>query len=94
MAEILTLTTPISQATITSYSLVYLMFDLLGGVIEMTVQSNIGQTKTRRVVGQTAIDLMHTLNIANLSTKSLQRRVLEYMAAQGDFSGTISGTPN
>ena len=33
------------------------------------------------------------LNTANLSVKSLQRRILEKLIADGKLSGAISGTP-
>ena len=44
--------------------------------------------------GDTATTLMVALNKANLSTKSLQKRVLEKLAADGLLAGTISGTPD
>lgn len=41
-----------------------------------------------------ATTLMLALNKANLSTKSLHRRILERLVADGHIAGTISGTPD
>ena len=41
-----------------------------------------------------AINLMIALNKADLSTKSLHRRIMEKVVADGKLSGTISGTPD
>ena len=44
--------------------------------------------------GAAATTLMVTLNKADLSTKSLHRRIMEKVVADGKLSGTISGTPD
>ena len=41
--------------------------------------------------GATATSLMAALNKANLSTKSLHKRVLEYLVTDGKLAGTITG---
>ncbi len=41
-----------------------------------------------------ATTLMVALNKANLSTKSLQKRILERLQTDGHLAGTISGTPD
>jgi hypothetical protein len=41
-----------------------------------------------------AVTDMIALNKANLSTTSLQRRVMNRLTALGRLSGTISGTPD
>lgn len=41
-----------------------------------------------------AINLMIALNKANLSVKSLHRRVIEQLISDGFISGTISGVPD
>ena len=40
-----------------------------------------------------AVALMRALNKANLSTKSLHRRIMEKLIADGHLAGTISGAP-
>lgn len=94
MAESLTLTTPIAQPSITAYHLIQLNMNIELQNVFMAARSDIGTVVTRSVDGAVAVNLMHTLNTANLSVKSLQRRALEYMAAQGDFAGSVSGTPD
>lgn len=44
--------------------------------------------------GAIATTLMLALNVANLSTKSLHKRVLERLIADGKLAGTIAGTPD
>ena len=44
--------------------------------------------------GAIATTLMVALNKANLSVKSLNRRIMERAVADGKLSGTISGTPD
>lgn len=44
--------------------------------------------------GAEATTLMVALNKANLSTKSLHKRLMEKAIADGKMSGTISGTPD
>lgn len=43
-----------------------------------------------------AIDTIRALNKANLSTKSLERRALEFLVAEGKITaaGTITGSPD
>src|SRR5687767_11917853 len=41
-----------------------------------------------------ATNLMVALNKANLSTKSLHKRVLERLVTDGHIAGTIGGTPD
>lgn len=45
--------------------------------------------------GTTIATLLAALNTANLSTKSLQRRILERLVADGYLpAGTVTGTPD
>ena len=44
--------------------------------------------------GADATTLMIALNKANLSTKSLHKRIMEKAVADGKLSGTISGVPD
>ena len=60
----------------------------------MAAESNTGIVVERVERGDVAMSLMVALNKANLAIKSLERRVLEYMASKGDFAGSVSGTPD
>lgn len=109
MPETLTLTTPVqpTSPSITGYSVWSTYFGRGEGVIRIVVQDNNGQ-RTHAVYtdgddvegnpapGTTiATDLMKVLNKANLTTKSLQRRILEKLAADGKLpEGTVDGTPD
>ena len=44
--------------------------------------------------GADATTLMIALNKANLSTKSLHKRIMEKAVADGKLNGTISGVPD
>ena len=44
--------------------------------------------------GTVATTLMIALNKADLSTKSLHKRIMEKAVADGKLAGTISGTPD
>ena len=60
-------------------------------VVIVLLGSN-GEQKT--VVYDDAGDMIRALNKANLSVKSLHRRVMERLLADGHLTGTISGTPD
>ncbi len=47
-----------------------------------------------RYEGQTALNLMIALNKANLSIKSLHRRVIEQLINDGKLEGSVSGSPD
>lgn len=61
--------------------------------ITITLIGQNGERKTFAYDGSIATALMSALNTANLSIKSLQRRVLERLIADGKLAGTISGVP-
>jgi len=63
-----------------------------GQRIIVTLMGQNGEKKHVEYEGQMAITFMVALNKANLSTKSLQRRILERLMADGHLLGTISGT--
>lgn len=44
--------------------------------------------------GAQAVTLMTAINKANLTVKSLQRRILEQLVSDGKLVGTISGAPD
>lgn len=54
----------------------------------------LGPDNERREIhynGAIATSLMTTLNKVNMSVKSLHKRVLEYIVADGKMAGTITG---
>lgn len=53
-----------------------------------------GENKKFAYTGAEAATMMVALNKANLSVKSLQRRVLERLIADGKLAGSITGSPD
>lgn len=88
--EQVTLTTPIADFKVSR-----LDFDWSGAYIGIVILSVSDNTLLHfSYIGQLATDLMKALNKADLSVKSLHRRVLEYLINDGKLAGTISGAPD
>jgi hypothetical protein len=104
--EILTLTTPEVRPAITTaiYRVVKLNFDWEAAYIFIGLRGENGELKTFTYGGPEpfvteadrtkAITLMTALNKANLSIKSLQRRVIEQLVTDGKLDGAVSGSPD
>ena len=91
--EQLDLTTPITTPSITLYRVNRLALDWPNGVINIALVDENGKETTFEYTNAEATMLMAALNTANLSIKSLHRRILEKLIADGKLDGTISGTP-
>lgn len=103
MAELLTLTTPVipSVSSTTAYRLCRLVIDhdrVGNGSIAAFIRDNNGAGREivwRDTAGEPATSLIIALNKANLSVKSLERRVLEQAVADGKLgAGTVTGSPD
>lgn len=94
MAEVITLTTPVVPAnpTTSTWKLVKLDLDLENSYIFMKLKSNTGEVFMHEYDGTKASTLMIALNKANLTVKSLQKRCLEQLIADGIKLGTVTGT--
>jgi hypothetical protein len=94
--EAVTLTAPeVTPAiTTTQYRVGVLLLDVDGAVISIHVRGTNGERKEFRYTGPPATDLMKFLNTANLSVKSLHKRILEKLSADGLLVGTVTGTPD
>jgi hypothetical protein len=94
--ETLTLTTPVTTAatTTTGYKVVLVHLDLEGAEIAIHVRGTNGERRERRYEGADATAKMVALNKANLTIKSLQRRILELLTADGTLAGVVTGTPD
>ena len=84
--EYISLTTP---EEITEYRLDQLILKWFDSVIIIKLIANTGQHKSIKYDGVQAKNLMTVLNTANLSTKSLHKRVLEYILNNDGIVGTI-----
>jgi len=92
--EILTLAAPVAPPTVTDYKVIRIDLNRKEQIFHMAAESNTGVIVERIERGDVAMSLMIALNKANLSIKSLERRVLEYMAGKGDFAGSVTGAPD
>lgn len=94
--ESVTLTAPeVTPAiTTTDYKVASLRLDVEGAIVVIILRGTNGERKEFRYENSEATALMVALNKANLSIKSLQRRVLEKLVADGKLAGTIAGSPD
>ncbi len=96
MAEQLDLTNPeVKPQVVTSfYQVVYLQLNWLGETVLIRLRGQNDEIKQFTYEGAEAVQMMKTLNTANLTTNSLQKRVLNKLVADGKISGTVSGSPD
>ena len=105
MAEEYTLTTPETTPAIVNaaYKVVFLSFDWRVGDIRITlvgqhtevIYTGYGGPLATQAERDKAIQMMRMLNTANLSVKSLHKRILEQLSKDGLIPpGTTTGTPD
>jgi hypothetical protein len=88
--EKLTLTAPISKPSIAEWSIAKFEVNVENAEIVVTVKGDNGEYKTVRY--ESAATLINSLNTANLTIKSLRRRILERLQADGHLgAGNFSG---
>jgi len=94
--EKLDLQTPLPPqgTTVTNYRVIELRMNWPLAEVVVTLSDQVGGTINCSYSGPEAAALMLTLNTANLSVKSLHKRTIEKLQADGKLpAGTISGTP-
>src|SRR3990167_2117307 len=94
--EKLALTTPVSPPAPTTrdYTVRRLVLAWDEQQIQIMLRDNNNQITHYLYTGAQATTLMVALNTANLATKSLQRRILEQLVADGKLTrGTVTGAP-
>lgn len=101
MSESHVLSSPVTYpapTSLTDYQVVMFTIDRQNPArpwILMAARSNTGVIVEARYEGSVAATLISQLNTANLSTKSLQKRILEKMAADGFLAvGSVTGAPD
>ena len=94
MPEQIILTAPETFPSITEWSVAELTIDAEFGVIVAKLKSNLGTYAVYREQDTDTMAAIRALNTANLSVKSLQRRVLERVHARGFKVGTLTGSPD
>lgn len=96
MAEQLTLAANemVPQKVTTYYRVVRLLLDKAAQVIAVVVKGENGEVKSFEYTGTVAQNFLTALNKANLSTKSLEARILERLSQDGLLVGTVTGSPD
>lgn len=94
--ESITLLTPEVTApkTTTDYKVMLLLLDFEGGQIVAQLRGTNGEKREFRYEGSDALALLTALNKANLTTQSLQKRILLRLIADNKISGNVTGTPD
>lgn len=93
--ETITLSSPeVVQITNTGYKPVLITLNKKASTIIVMFEGSNGEQREWIMSGDVAMTRIKALNTANLSTKSLERRIMETAIADGVFAGTISGTPD
>lgn len=94
MAEVFTLTTPI-VVNVTTWKVNELHLSRKHSSIFVEVERSDGVTIQWTYWGTVALTLINALNKANLTVKSLEKRILEQLAADGIITaGAVTGTPD
>lgn len=95
MAEQINLTTADQVVAGTNdYHVAALLLDWDGARIDVRLIAANGLSRTISYSGDTATTLMKALNTANLSIKSLHKRIFERLVAGGYLAGAVSGVPD
>ncbi len=93
-AEKAELTTPIVSPSTTSYEISRIILDVRGSMVFIELHSSIGTPYVATYRGPVAKAMMRALNKADLSTKSLKRRIFERLIADGKLpAATVTGVP-
>ncbi len=92
--EQLDLTTPEVKPDNNYYEVARLCLHWDAQIITIELSGENGEELQVTYTGDIALNLMRGLNKANLSTKSLNRRIMERLVADGKLSGSVSGTPD
>lgn len=89
MGEKITLTTPVKDYEIITFSMSITLKQVV-----IVFKNELNHAHTLVINGQEAVDMMKAINVANFSQKSLQRTLLEKLVLSGSLTGTISGSPD
>ena len=60
------------------------------GAVIILLRDNHNVQSSYQYLGQTAVDMVKWLNTANLTIKSMHKRILERLAADGYLPGTVT----
>ena len=95
MSEKIDLTVAEIAPATSTYEIETLTLDVRGARIYIVLWcAATGKQKTHEYRDTTATQIMRALNTADLSVKSLQRRILERLIADGVLAGNVTGSPD
>ena len=78
-----------------AYRVTQLYLDWTNQIINISLTCiQTGEVKQFSYTGGAAQTLMIGLNKANLSTNSLQKRIMDKLVSDGKLGGTVSGSPD
>ena len=83
---------PLPVSTVSNWKVVELLLQWNAAHICIVLSGPANERREVNYNGDVATSLMVALNKANLSVKSLHKRILEYLVADGKIAGTIIGT--
>lgn len=90
--EQLDVTAPVSQPSISTYTVERLNINRSPACIDVTVSDNNGKTSSFTYNGADAVALMTVLNKGNFSVNSLQKQILNKLKNDGLLpTGSVSG---
>lgn len=92
--EKLQLTAPIAPPSISDWAITSMRMDWETANITVELKGTNGERQAFSYDGATALNLIRALNTANLSTKSLQRRIFERLISDNLLVGTVAGIPD
>ncbi len=94
MAELITLTTPVTPPTLTTYTVRVITLDRNTPRIEIFLRGNNGESLSHTYTSTTATAFMNNLNTRNFTSTSMQAEILKRLAVDGVLTGAVSGTPD
>ena len=90
--ERVTLTTP-ETVTVDTVTIQFVGLYPALGQIDLVLVTNAGKRLTHSYGPPTGLTLLRALNKADLSTRSLQQRILDRLVADGVLVGKVEGNP-
>lgn len=106
--EELLLTDPVVEPakTTNKFKVISILFDLEGtntmptpgmptsALVRLRLKDNYDKSYNYEYTGQVALDMIKFMNTANFTNKSMHKRILERLSADGVLPGTVQGAPD